>query len=536
MKHSASRIFYLWLLFLLFGALLAELGHIARLIPADVLASLAHHSGSWWQKPAWLHALNSLFLLFVSSWYVKSVLVPAVPRTAARIGGIAAVLLSSHLSPIYIVVPYVPLAGTALASVILVLSIVHSKAELDPRSALRLLMPESRSERVLWGALVLFVVYNFVNQLGESVRLVSRVTDFRTFYEAAVALARGNDPYGATGRAYFYPPTFAFYFRFLTWLPVVGASHLWFTAKAALVVWSLGAVESMLLGYDMTETRRRWFIAGIVLVAARFIVSDLQYGNTNTFVLWLIIVAVVLDFRGRSFWPGVAVAAAIGVKVVPALFVLYFLVRGRIRIVLWTAVWLLAFNLLPFLIEARIMSETWGIYLADVAHGKLSSPLAQPDNQSLWGFLNRFHESPVSQLRAIWIACSALLTGTAVWATIRARGNERLSRVGAASLFFLLGLLVSPGSWVVHYCAVLLPMAYLLRVAMAEGAHARYLWLVFIMANLVFSLTGWSRLTVRLSTEQSWFVAAGCLLFFTVAFLVAHRRERYAEASAEAAG
>jgi len=523
MSNFLSRAVSLWLLFVLFVAFLTELGCAVGLIPNAVLDAMAHDSALWWRQPLWLHAIEAVLLLCAAVWHLMLRAAPRIANRTRHGAAVSAVLLSSHLSPLYAVVPFVPIAGTVLALLMLGGLLLKSGAGLHPRRLLRRFLPAGRVNRLLWGCIGSAVLYCFISQLGETSRVVSRQTDFGTFYDAAVALTAGDDPYGTTEKAYFYPPTFAFYFRFLIWLPKAGASLLWFTVKLALAIWSLLAVYVLLRGPDMSSGRRPWFIAGVAIAAARFLTADLQFGNVNILILWLSLMAISLDFRERPALAGLASAAAISIKIVPAVFLIYFMFRGRIRALLWAVVWLIGLNLLPFLFDPHLLRESWTAYLAAGVLGKLGSALAQPDNQSLWGFLNRSLHVSFSQIRLMWIGCSALLAGSAALAAFRARGRGHLQQVGAASLFFLLGLLVSPGSWVVHYTAMLLPLSFLLSEAMANRFPAWWLWAVFAAANCALTVSGLMRLTVRLSIEQSWFVAASGLVFFTIAYLIVRR-------------
>jgi hypothetical protein len=301
---------------------------------------------------------------------------------------------------------------------------------------------------------------------------------------------------------------------------------LWFTIKLSLLIWTFQAVYRLVGGPGMTGANRRWLIFGMVCVSARFLFADLQYGNTNTFVLWLTVAAVSLDTDRRPALAGLALAAAISIKIVPVLFAVYFAVGGRWRVVIWTGTWILVLNLTPLLLDGGTAWEAWKTYGETGVVGKLSASLDQPDNQSLWGALNRTVDWPLSRTRLVWGVLSILQTATAAWVghSLRSLGRHDSTRqAGAASLFFLLGLLVSPGSWVVHYGAVLLPMTFLLRQAMKNSPPARLVWGVFVALNLVFTVSGWFRPTVRLSIEHSWFVLATLLLFVTVLGLTLRR-------------
>jgi hypothetical protein len=521
MRDFGSRAVALFFLFVLLVSFLAELGSATGLIPQDVLDGLARHSAGWWKAPRWFHAAQALLLLTVIVWSSMLELAPKVSRSRRWIGCIAGAALSSHLSPVYCIAPFVPPVGTAVSLLLLGGFLLEAHLGLDPRPALLRALPRNSADRLLWGCIALAIVYCFVNQFGEASRVMTQKTDFGTFYEAASGLAAGGDPYRATGESFIYPPTFAFYFQSLLWLPKAGASLLWFALKLVLVIWALAGVVSLLVGPDMRGNRRRWFIAGTIFVAARFLFADLQFGNVNSVVLWLGLIAVALDFERRSVVAGLALAGGISVKIAPAVFLVYFAARGRIRVVLWSMLWIFVLSALPFGFAPHLLGDSWTSYIAVGVRSKLEGSLAQPDNQSLWGALNRSLDLSPSLIRAVWLECSLLLGCVAAVVAFRNRHEASNRQIGAASLFFLLGLLVSPGSWVVHYVAVLLPMAYLLHEAMSARRRAWVLWTIFAAANLVFTASGWTRMTVRLSIEESWFVAADCLLFFAVMLLAA---------------
>lgn len=512
--HSSS----LWLLILLISSALLELGCATAWTSHDVLAAINADSMSWWRRPAWLHALAALlYAVLLVGMTFKGVARRCAQRTQL-LGGISAVLLASHLSPLYLIAPFVPLVGLLLG--LIVIACLSRGGNLSGiRDAFLDLTTKARSYRLLWSVTGILILVAFYEQFQEMAKLVDSLTDFRMFYEAAVALGAGDNPYTINNGGYFHPPTFAFYFQSLTWLPITGASLLWFTIKLVLVIWSIRAVFRLVGGREPDVSNQRWLILGAILVAARFLLADLAYGNTNVLVLWLTLAAVSLDSEEKPCLAALALAGAASVKVVPILFVVYFLARRRLPVLMWMAVWLLALNLTPLLLGGGIMQEAWRSYLETGVAGKLNDSLAQLDNQSMWGALSRLSGWPLSLKRLAWGGLSLLLISTAAWATYNLRvrcRTDRYRQAGAASLFFLLGLLVSPGSWVVHYCALLLPMTYLLGKALKESARAPVLWAVFIVANVVFTISGWFRPSVRWSIEQSWFVIMTLVLFATM--------------------
>ncbi|HDZ44613.1 MAG TPA: DUF2029 domain-containing protein [Phycisphaerae bacterium] len=67
------------------------------------------------------------------------------------------------------------------------------------------------------------------------------------------------------------------------------------------------------------------------------ILSDVQHGNTNVFVMFLVVLHLWLYRRGSDLGAGAALAAAICLKMTPALFVLYWLYQRNWRLVAYTA-------------------------------------------------------------------------------------------------------------------------------------------------------------------------------------------------------
>src|SRR5207247_11057236 len=68
-----------------------------------------------------------------------------------------------------------------------------------------------------------------------------------------------------------------------------------------------------------------WAKALTVLLSLRPIMGDLQHGNVNLFILFLVIASLYSFHRGRDWRAGVVLGLAIACKVTPALFVPYFL-------------------------------------------------------------------------------------------------------------------------------------------------------------------------------------------------------------------
>ncbi len=377
--------------------------------------------------------------------------------------------------------------------------------------------------------LVLLAVALAVVAMSELANVLARRTDFTTFLEAARALTGGLDPYAVSGGAYLYPPTFAALLAPLLAVPVTAASLLWFSLKTAWIMHCLAQIFAMLVPDELTVGKRWALATGVLLVTATFWVADLQYGNTNVVILALCVGAVAADLRDRAWLAGLLLALAVTIKLTPVVLLGWFLARQRWRAMIFTAAALVVWNVLPFLWLGDTATTAWRSYVDSGIEAKLVDRLDQPDNQSLWALLVRSLPSlSISQIRPIWLACCAALgLGTTVIAWRVARGG-RLMQATTAGMFLVVALLVSPGSWVVHFSLTTLALAALLRWCLERSVV--WWWMVFAAINLVFSAGKIWRWSVRLATSQSWFCWAALALVLALGWIAA--REPVAPASA----
>lgn len=395
----------------------------------------------------------------------------------------------------------------------------------------RELIDPGRSDQARWRrwafALVLIILLGHVAQLEalEWRHLAERETDFKYFHTAAQAWGQGEDIYAATSGLYFYPPVFQVLFFPLSLLPVGVASLVWLWIKLIILLDALRRVEKFLRPHLVTPAARQAFLFGILFVTGRFWLADLAYGNTNILITWLVI--LVLTAEDDAPWiPGVGLALATALKVVPGLLVVPLVLQNRRRTLVWAGLALVVLCAAPMLKGLSVGMESWESYLRVGVADKLAESLAQPDNQSLRGFCERLLPGRVETAKAVWALASCFLvawTGWLTWRTRRAAGGRL-----ALAMWPGVILVVSPGSWVVHYIGVMLPAAAVLALLMSPRERSRILLFVFVLANLAWTVSGWSRWSVRHSIAESWFLLALLMLLAALGTraLGQFRRER----------
>jgi hypothetical protein len=260
---------------------------------------------------------------------------------------------------------------------------------------------------------------------------------------------------------------------------------------ALLCLAYLGTLALAVSLCSATGARQR---AAIVLAAlalsARFFVDNLRLGQINLIVMFLAVLGAWWVLRGRGILGGASVALAAALKFMPAVLVLWFLLRRQWRAAAAFAVALAAFvALVPMLTWGAkgtfdLLDRYWqarhkmvtalpedhaaGQSLPSMANRLLRPVNAAPLRDKRPVFVNLADVSPRTAGR-VALALVALAAGAAFLALRRSRPDAPLAGVLELGLVLLLMLMVSPETRKAHYVTALVPAAGLAAVALASG-------------------------------------------------------------------
>lgn len=266
--------------------------------------------------------------------------------------------------------------------------------------------------------------------------------DFEVYRLGALTWLRGADPYGdlpPTSRGtllpFTYPPFAVLAFVPTTLLPA-RAGFLILTVISALLLFAV--VFAFLVALRGRE--KGLLLPGLVAVGVQLLAagsdpvrSTLGYGQINMVLMAL----VVLDCLGPvKRWRGVLVGLAAAIKLTPAVFVLFFLVRKDYRAALRAGVTFAAVTALAFAVLPGESVTYWTKLLFD--GGRIGAP-DHVANQSLRGAFARLSVD-------FWWVLPAVLVITLTVYVIR-----RVSLPAGLAVTALCGLLVSPVSWIHHW-------------------------------------------------------------------------------------
>lgn len=269
--------------------------------------------------------------------------------------------------------------------------------------------------------------------------------DLDVYRLGSQALLNGDALYGALpptqdGQAllFTYPPFAAMVLAPFAvvpyWLACLGLTLLTVAVLAIVLVTVLRS-----LGTRMVWGR----IAGLLLLAELLepVQRTVYAGQVDLLLMALVVLDVLVE---SPRWPrGLLIGIAVAVKLTPAVFLLYFLLRRDTRAALTAGLTFLAATALGFVVAGADSMQYWTSAVWD--SGRVGGPSYAGD-QSLLGLLTRLD---VPARTSVWLVLAAVVVVLTVLGMRRAiaEGN----RVLALGLNAVCGLLISPISWTHHW-------------------------------------------------------------------------------------
>lgn len=310
-----------------------------------------------------------------------------------------------------------------------------------------------------------------------------RMVDLDVYRSGGQAVLRGAPVYGFLTQPpqllpFTYPP-------FAVLLAVPLALMSWIAAQwvwTALILLALVvAVRYAFAGVAARAGRWAPLVTGVLVGLCAYpmpLRDQFRFGQVD---LLLVALCAADCAARRPRWPrGLLVGLAAAVKLVPGVFIVYFLITGRRREALTATVAAVAATLGTFLVLPADSAGYWFGALFD--SGRLGSNTATT-NQSIRGMLLRLY-LPGPLTGALWLVCAAAVAYFGFRAARRTalRGDE----IGGIAITGLVAVLISPVSWIHHLAWLVLVLGALLgpgtrlrpavRAALAGGV-----WLFYVL-------------------------------------------------------
>jgi len=148
-----------------------------------------------------------------------------------------------------------------------------------------------------------------------------------------------------------YPPFFALLMSPLALLSFPIANILWYLITWSCLMACILMIKDMIFkldGFDSVPVpKQNWIIAGGVLVSAKYVLSVFENQQFDLLVFFFCLSGLYFIFKNKELAGSGLLAAGISIKCTPLLFLCYFVLKRKWRVVLFTSLYVGVFSFLP---------------------------------------------------------------------------------------------------------------------------------------------------------------------------------------------
>ena len=329
-------------------------------------------------------------------------------------------------------------------------------------------------------------------------------SDFTVYTAAGHAALAGADLYKAQnprGLSYVYPPPFAILMIPFSMLPVSWGTLAWYALSAALTFWSLRMCVSLVQEDRQFGGDTFWLAALAAALVLPWFIQGAAEGQASLLMSWLMVAGLYWQANHRPILGATCLAAAILLKVLPAILIAYFVWRKKWRFVAATlAMVAIGAFAPPALVFGWNKTLTyWHEWVSVVAAPSMGNDQQHRDSPVNGQLLSPYKARSQTLQAVCWrltgarhartIAAAAAVAMLAVIGLVGWRSQPRSeSLVVSAVLVWMIS--AAPLSEFHYLLALLLPMMAMIFVAAHETDRATR-WLaraalaVFAVASLL---------------------------------------------------
>lgn len=309
------------------------------------------------------------------------------------------------------------------------------------------------------------------------------MSDFGVCYQGGQRILRGETLYRVSDGhlQYKYSPASAVFFSLFALLPYEAAKFIWYFLELTLLFFSL------VLSYDVlpSKHKKKGFIVILTfLVMAKFLGREIELGQVNIFIFFLLIMMVKAAVEKNDMKSGLFWGFSLLFKPYALVFLPYFVLKKRFRLMasgLGTAFF-------GFIVPVIFYGFSGSLDILKEWYSTLSkstpSLIDHYDNASIHAFFLKNLPAEQRDVAIICIAGAALFIGAAfLWMMFQ--GNKRnLKEPEILEFSFLLILipLFSPLAWYYNYLYSILTIVLLLNLIGKFPPVLKYVLIIDLLA------------------------------------------------------
>ena len=343
---------------------------------------------------------------------------------------------------------------------------------------------------------------------GLLVRYLDRVPrrnycDFRVYYKAGQDLIKGKNIYYREKESitpFKYSPFFALVFAPLSLLPIKASAAVFFALNYISIIFffrlSYHLVRHSIIFRTFSDREVCLVYFLVIFCTIRHIFLVLDSGQVNIIMCALVLAGLSCVNRGKDVLAGAFLAASILIKYTPAVFLPYFILRQRSKVVFWTVLSIILFLMLPALVvgaqKEMFYLLSWFPSIISTSLDKFSYIYSR--NQSIFSAFIRFLSPTECNVQFFSLSFDQALfygrmAGLFIYLFVLLPGiSKERDRVIDFSLLLICLSLFNPNGWDLNFVSLLLPIMLLVQYLVSVRGRDLFILVSLITAFLSLNI------------------------------------------------
>lgn len=181
---------------------------------------------------------------------------------------------------------------------------------------------------------------------------VGNVSDFYVFYLAGKNFIAGSDLYllKDQARQFLYPPFAAFLFSLIFFLPFKISAVIW--SFFSVLLWILNVIFAKnIIEKDFNHKLKANYLILGCLFTFNIFLDNINLLQVNSLIFFILLLAFYFYQNNKKLATSILIALAISIKVTPLLFLVWMVLRNEKKLLFYTVLFLLIFNVSPIFIR-----------------------------------------------------------------------------------------------------------------------------------------------------------------------------------------
>ncbi len=311
--------------------------------------------------------------------------------------------------------------------------------------------------------------------------------DFRHYLNLSHKFVSGENIYEKSNAFATYPPTMYMYFTPFVNMGRDNAYGLWSLMKILSLLLTGWFLASIL--FPALQTHRKIILTifiGLIIYIFAPMQDDLNSGQINIFILFLLSMSIYFAVRQKFEWCGIALGLIFSFKLFSLFIIIYFAMKRNWKVVISAIITIMTINI-PI-----IYYYGFGVYVDYLQYFSWAKvKWTTNQNFSIYAqsllLFNKWGIQPFEKAEHLSQTIHYLFAGFVSFAgyNVLFAKNQKTDYFRDISYIIVITLFVTPYHWSLHHLWLIVPYAYLLDVLLKS--ESKNWWAIIGLAVLFFT-------------------------------------------------